>query len=833
MPRSRPTGIATTALLILAFLTVSPASPARAADLIIANGGFDDGLTGWSGSHSPGGVTAVTWQGRTSAQIADTDATKAYGRESMPSLPAAAGTRYAVFAKVWAESGSADLYLRFRDDTGALLSSAYTHVTATGQWTDVRAAATAPAGATRVSALIYSGVANVGTAYWDDIRVSAAVTNLGVQLESDVPNGTAFDAAGGTVYAVYTGTEARNPRLAVIDVAGETVTRKIELPDSAASPTVGGWAATVATDGSVYLGTYPNSKLYRYVPGQTTVSDLGRAEGGYSFIWDIEPGSGGEIYGGTYNDARYFRYQNGAFTTMGAVPIRPGKENVRSIAHDPVANATYLGLGTNAGLVRYDNATGRTDDLLPAAYANESMVGDLTWTGDRLFAWLNRTLLVLHVVRNADGSYRGDVDAVIGDAELHVSPARDGKVWFVKDEVLQSYDIAGRTVSATSARPGMDVTGYGWAGNTLVALGGAPTGTKVFKYTPATGQWTSRGVSSVPILPAAINALGTGPDGKIYTGGYLTGGTGVYDPLHGDADDNTPDTPTLTGLHQTDSLLAAGSKLYIGVYPSAKLYEYDPTRAWNPGTNPVLRYTGGAAGDIADDCGAGQGPPPQDRPYALAAAPDGTVYMGSVPKYGKRSGALSIWKAGTQGRTLCVVPGQAVVSLAYQGGKVYGGTSARGALGVNPVFPPGAQSTLFAYDPATGGVTTYPLPAAVTNRLAITDVTAVDGDIWGFAEGWLFVFDPGTGRYTTATQLFPGIDYKADPTHAWRDANLTTVPWDTGHVYGSIGDQIFRIDKSTKALTVLHTEKGMDGLAADADGNLYYKIGETLRRYVP
>ncbi|MET9063655.1 hypothetical protein [Streptosporangium sandarakinum] len=832
MPRSRLTGITTTTLLILTFLTALTTSPARAADLIVANGGFDDGLTGWSGSHSPGGATAVTWQGRTAARIADTDATKAYGRESMPSLPATAGTRYAVFAKVWIESGSADLYLRFRDAAGTLLSSAYTRVTTTGRWVDMRATGTAPPGATRVSALIYSGVADVGTAYWDDIRISAAVTDLGVQMESAVPNGTTFDATGATAYTVHTGTAARNPQLAVIDVASETVTRRIELPDSDATPTVGGWAATVATDGSVYLGTYPNSKLYRYVPGQSTVTDLGRAEGGYSFIWDLEPGADGKVYGGTYNDGRYFKYHNGAFTTIGAVPVRPGKEYVRSIAHDPTANATYLGTGTNAALIRYDNVTGGTYDLLPAAYANESMVGGLTWTGNRLFAWVNRTLLVLDVVRNADGSYRGDLDAVIGDAEQHVSPARDGKVWFVKDDVLQSYDIATGTVTATAAHPGMDVTGYGWSGNTLVALGGAPAGTKIFKYTPATGQWTSHGVNSVPILPAAINALGTGPDGKIYTGGYLTGGTGVYDPLRGDADDDTPDTPTLNGLHQTDSLLASGNRLYIGVYPSAKLYEYDPAQAWNPGVNPVLRYTGGDAGDIADDCATGEGPPPQDRPYALATAPDGTVYMGSVPKYGKRSGALSVWKAGAPGRSLCVVPGQSVVSLAYEGGRVYGGTSTRGALGVNPVFTPGASATLFAYDPATGGVTTYPLPAAVDNRLAITDVTVVDGDVWGFAEGWLFVFDPGTGRYTTAVELFPDIDYSVNSAHAWRDAGLTTVPWDTANVYGSIGDQIFRIDKSTKALTVLHTEKGMDGLATDADGNLYYKVGETLRRYV-
>ncbi|MEW9553232.1 hypothetical protein [Nonomuraea sp. NPDC050783] len=807
---------------LLAALLAAPPTPASAADLRIVNDGFDDGLTGWSGSHTAGGVDPVTWQGRTTARVADADPGAAYGRESMPGLPAAAGTRYTLNAQVWAESGTAYLYLRFRDASGRLLAGG-ANAPATGRrWNRVTASGVAPAGTATVSALIYSGVADVGTAYWDEVLITKDLTDLGVQIESSAPNATTF--AGGDAYALYTGTADVNPQLAVIDLAAGKVTRKITIPDSAATPTVGGWAAATATDGSVYLGTYPNSKLYRYVPGQSAVTDLGRAEGGYSFIWDLEPGADGRVYGGTHNDGRYFTYHNGAFTTIGAVPVVPGAQNVRSLAHDPEADATYLGTGTNAGLVRYDNATGRVDDLLPAAYAHYSMVGGLTWTGGRLFAWLDRTLLVLRVVRQAGGSYTAVTDATITDVDLHHSPARDGKVWFVKEGLLHSYDVGTGSVRATPVRPGLDVTGYTWSGGTLVGLGAAVDGTRIFTYDPASGAWDNRPVSGAPVLPAAINALGAGPDGRIYTGGYLTGGTGVHDPLRSDGDDDRPDTPALGGLSQTDSLLAHGGRLYIGAYPSAKLYRYEPGGSWPP----ALLYTGGEAGDRADDCGPGEGPPPQDRPYALAGGPDGAVYMGTVPKYGKRSGALTVWKEGTAGRTLCVAPGQSVVSLAYAGGKLFGGTSTRGALGVDPVYAPGASATLFSYDPATGALRLHPLPLAAPK--AVTALREVGGELWGLAGGTLLTLDPARPGTITTKRLFPDPDYAAKPSLAWRDGALLTVAQDPDHVYGTLGDQIFRIDRSTRTATVLLTMTGMEGLTADGFGNLYYRINERLYR---
>ncbi|MET7331748.1 hypothetical protein [Nonomuraea sp. NPDC005650] len=810
------------ATAFLAALLTVPSTAATAADLRFANESFDDGLAGWSGSHSQGGVEAVSWEGRTTARVTDADPGAAYGRESMPGLPATAGTRYTLYAQVWAETGTAYLYLRFRDASGNLLTGGASAPATGRRWNRVSASGVAPAGTATVSALIYSGVADVATTYWDEVLITRDVTDLGVQIDSSVPNATTF--SGGSAYAVYTGTADVNPQLAVIDLTTGKVTKKITIPDSAATPTVGGWAAATSTDGSVYLGTYPNSKLYRHVPGQSTVTDLGRAEGGYSFIWDLEPGAGGKVYGGTYNDGRYFKYDNGAFTTIGTVPIVAGAQYVRSLAHDPAANATYLGTGTNAALVRYDNVTGRVDSLLPAAYAHNSMVGGLTWTGDRLFAWIDRTLLVLRVTRNADGSYAAATDAAITDVDLQHSPARDGAIWFVKDGLLHSYDIDTRTVRATSVRPGLDVTGYTWSGSTLVGLGAATDGTRIFRYEPAGGGWSSTLVTGTPVLPAAINALGTGPDGRVYTGGYLTGGTGVHDPLRSDADDSRPDRPTLNGLNQTDSLLAHDGLLYIGVYPSARLYSYEPGAPWPP----TLRYTGGEAGDKADDCEPGAGPPPQDRPYALAGGPDGTVYMGTVPKYGKRSGALTVWKPGTAGRTLCVVPDQSVVSLAYAGGKLFGGTSTRGALGVDPVYAPGASATLFSYDPATGAVRPHPLP--LTAPKAVTALTAVDGELWGLAGGSLFTLDPARPDAIAVKRLFADPDYPAKPSLAWRDGVLLTVPQDPLRVYGTAGDQIFAIDRSTKALTVLLTVPGMEGLTADDFGNLYYKINERLFR---
>ncbi|WP_431896758.1 hypothetical protein [Nonomuraea sp. bgisy101] len=805
---------------LLATALVIP-SAARAADIVIANHGFEEGtssLTGWTQSHGTTGVSPSTeraWRGARSARLTDGSTDAAVGLQS-GQVPVTAGKTYAAFAKVYLAAGRADLYLRFWNGA-TLVHSAYTQVAAPlNQWSDVRVVAAAPAGVTRASVLLYSGVGGTGTSFWDEILFTAQVTDLGVQVENSAPNGTTFGVGPDQdkIYAIYTGTQNDTPQLAVIDADTENAVQRVPIPGA-----TGGWAATTATDGTVYLGTYSNAGVYRHTPGSGTVSLVGEAAGTASFVWCLTPGRDGKVYGGTYDTGAFFKYEPGdsALTPIGSTPIQAGKKYVRSIAYDTAANVTYLGTGTSAALVRFDNTSGAKADLLqslPARLRAGSMVTTLKLTGGRLFARIDTTLIVLSM-----SGATPTLEAEITGTSADLSDERDGKVYYAKGSALYAYDIASRTEHAVGVDLGMDPTAFGWvklagdADHTLVALGAAANRTRLFKYRPADGVTRSVEVAGTPVLPAAINAIAGGPDGKIYSGAFFTGGMGVHDPMRGDDDDLRADLMHRAGFSQTDSMLNHQGRLYVATYPGAKVYEYDPASPWDFGANPRLLFA--LAGDH------------QSRPYALAGAPDGRIFVGTVPDYGRYDGALTIYDPATGSVTVHrnIVPDQSVVTLAYHGGLVYGGTSTRGALGTGD--PLAEAAVLFVHDPATGETVPKRLPGAAADATTITDLTVVDGRIWGFAEGYLFVFDPAVGDFVYHAKKFSDVG-----TEKWRDADLRTVAKDPAHVYGTAGDHLFKITRSTYAVTELIPKTpGLDGLATDDLGNLYYKIVGRLYRY--
>lgn len=177
-----------------------------------------------------------------------------------------------------------------------------------------------------------------------------------------------------------------------------------------------------------------------------------------------------------------------------------------------------------------------------------------------------------------------------------------------------------------------------------------------------------------------------------------------------------------------------------------------------------------------------------------------------------------------------IVPDQSVVSLAYHDGLVYGGTSIRGALGTEA--PLAGRARFFIFNPATGATVTKDLPPAAFDVSTVTDLTVVDGKIWGFAEGILFVFDPATGGFVYAAEKFTDVDPAYAATTQWRDADLRTVAKDPAHVYGTIGNHLFKVNRSTYAVTdLIPAAAGLDGLATDDFGNVYYKITGRLYRY--
>src|SRR6476620_1518016 len=90
--------------------------------------------------------------------------------------------------------------------------------------------------------------------------------NLGPQISTTLIQGSAFtkDPSGKTlVCCVVRGQPAK---LVVFDVESG---KRVHL--FALNEADGAWNATTASDGSVYVGTDPNGRLFRWVPGEQSV----------------------------------------------------------------------------------------------------------------------------------------------------------------------------------------------------------------------------------------------------------------------------------------------------------------------------------------------------------------------------------------------------------------------------------------------------------------------------------------------------------------------------------------------------------------------------------
>jgi hypothetical protein len=335
------------------------------------------------------------------------------------------------------------------------------------------------------------------------------------------------------------------------------------------------------------------------------------------------------------------------------------------------------------------------------------------------------------------------------------------------------------------------------------------------KYNPNNASFRMAHVEGSPRIPGAINSIATGPDGNIYTSAYLTGNLGIYRPFRGDANDKQPEY-VYAPITQIDKMASFNGKLYLAVYPGGHLHEYDPGQPWVPGVNPKLRIS-----TTGYD---------QDRPKAIAYG-DNKVFMGTTGKTGAREGALSVFDYVTGTTTVHknIIADQSIVALAYYNGKLYGGSTIRGGLESTPSQ---TEAKLFVYDPASGTKTdeySLPLTASGKKLTAITELELVDGKLWGFAEGYLFVFNPENNTFEYMEQKFADVSYSGG---TYRDADLVAVQKDPNSLYGTIGNKyLFKINKSDKTVTILQSN-GADMLTAGEDGNLFYKHNDTeLWRY--
>ncbi|MCW3820608.1 PQQ-binding-like beta-propeller repeat protein [Micromonospora sp. DR5-3] len=653
----------------------------------------------------------------------------------------------------------------------------------------LRSAALAGIAATPVGSLLAAAPAAAADAAVDDVgeipnyTVGTPGADIGV-----LPDGSA------RAWLAVNGAPAT---LAEVDLRTDEVRWQLPLPGAQ-----GGWAVAGHTDGTVYAGSFPNGTLYRWLPGAASVEVLGRPTPDTTFIWALDTDEDGNAYGGTYTtssgEGRVFAWNaaTGQFRDYG--PAMPGQAYVRALVVH--GGTIYAGTAPEAHVVAIDIKTGERRDLgLRPGEPTGRFVHDLAVAG--------RYLLVR--VQGPGMTFAYDLAAQtwtdlriggFGRATSGLGPR--GEAYVDVSGSLVAVDVRAGTARAVGTQTFGTGTALRWlpeGGDDTRLLAGVDDGGVVLRYDPRRDETT---LSRPALLGAPVTpqSLGEGPDGLVYVGGYPSGGLAAYDPV------NRRFLPTRRPFPQVEGMGSHAGRLYLGTYSGAQIHEYDPARPWQLGVNPR----------VVLDLGRQQ----QDRPFAVVSAGQ-YLAIGTVPAYGTLGGVLSLYDpaTGTARTWRQVVADQSVISLAYQDGVVYGGTSVWGGLGAAPTTPDGK---VFAVDVATGEKRWELTP--VPGDRAVSSLTfGADGALWGLTGGRIFRLDTATGAVSVVATV-ADVDWGALD-HYWRDGFLRHHPA-SGMLHGAAGGRIFSLDPRTGEVRILAT--GTSLFLAHSSGRRYWTKGFDL-----
>lgn len=251
--------------------------------------------------------------------------------------------------------------------------------------------------------------------------------------------------------------------------------------------------------------------------------------------------------------------------------------------------------------------------------------------------------------------------------------------------------------------------------------------------------------------------------------------------------------------------------IYQGIYPYARIESFTKGELAT-GKPPRIDCTIGAQ---------------QNRPYGIAGYGD-RVYFGSQAEYGHDLGAFG-WLDLTTGACTTLegaIGHQSINAIAASGGKVFGGGNI--FFGYDGI-PVDTQAKLLIFDESTQQPKTITWPVPNT-RSVNAAVTAADGTVWFYAEGWLLAVDPATEQWVHREEIFPG--FKPGPRIAGNYGSMVTGT--DGRIYGNVGGRIFGFDPakalangSTAGDLKIHFQGAGPHLTQDSYGNLYVPYDST------
>ncbi|MFC3771550.1 carbohydrate binding domain-containing protein [Paenibacillus sp. GCM10012303] len=799
---------------------------------VLQNGGFEQAasgseIPGWEpypGNPMPSDrIIAVTTEkssgGNASVKLIDNSA-GSMGLISKP-IDIAGGKTYAVSLKTFIESGSARVYIEYLDAAGSQVEFKSAGLTSPlNRWTDLNYELTAPNHAATARIWLYSGGAVTGTTYYDDVLFQE-VSVLALPYEYAKPvslgDATVVSKTQGAAVGngeIYFGTNGSPSVFYAVDAVTGEANFQQSLPGEDVV-----WAVAVGADNNVYVAGTQTGNLYRYNPTLKKLENLG-ANPSNKWVWDLDASADGKIYGSTYaaGNGKTFVYDiaAGRFQDMGAA--RPGQDYVRGGGVS--GGYFYAGTGTTAYLYRYDRATlEKTEIPLPITGAATSISNVYAYNG-KLFVVYGTSLIILDestykVLQTIDWQSQNAFDGLLSPP----SPYNPNLVYFrnKNTSTLWTYDTAANQFAAVDetmklpnlSSKAMDWVRIGEGANVRYALLLMTNEINVTLYDPIAHTITSYD-PKVATVGIDIQSLESGPDGNLYMGGYQ-GAMSVYDTRLGrfTVQEKEP--------HQIEGIGFINGKVYYGIYGGAVIYEYDPAKPFRMGTNPKVIH------DIQSG---------QSRPFTFASG-DSKLFVGTVADYGQLGGALTVYdsNAGTWTEHRNIVPNQSVIGLAYLNGKVYGGTSIWGGLGVEPSE---AEARLFEWDVAEKKATYVGRPAVPGFSPQMIGELSIgpDGNLWGIMWGTtpasdsafaLFAMNPGTKEIIKSRVMNTGARAST-----WRPFFLR---WGTedGLLYTTLGRELYVFDPQTLASRKLVSDP-VHLMTLGPDGSIYYASGAKLMK---
>lgn len=581
------------------------------------------------------------------------------------------------------------------------------------------------------------------------------------------------------------------------------------------------WYHLINTDGNLYIAS--KGCFFRYNPYTDELKEYGFiASAGLSDTFTFDNDEKGNIYIGCCGNGEILKYniETDDFTNFGQVC--PRTVYVRSVSY--LNGYVYAGIKGNDFVKLYKiNANDPSDkeeiplpenpdyyDLSKIQWIYDSCVA-----GDKVIFYVKEVAVSPMLVYDTISQSWCDIGFTGSFKGLYSSPVKDGKTYFTSKGWMYALDIETCKVENLNFQvESTDTThAIGWVtmennpehtGDILTVVN-TNTGQPIYYDLEKKERFT---LPQIELRGGAftLQSIAAGDykngDDAIYIGSYL-GETSARYNLNSKKFE-------YYYINQTEGMLANNGKMYFGTYTKANVHEYDYTKPMNERLKRV-----------------GQIKPNQDRPFALTAADDGKIWLGTIPDYGYLGGALAQYNPDTKEVTAYpnIINNQSIIGLAYKDGLIYGSTSVWGGLSSVPSEP---EAKMFIFDTVTGKVIKEFTPKikGITNPLWIGGLAFdKNGKLWGATGGTLFSINPDTEEVIDVIK-FQDYTYSTT-THQWRPLYIRFD--EEGYLYVNIDSiQIVNVDTlETRSLSKEIGEK-VHLFDLDKNGNIYYASAAQL-----